>query len=48
MARSLAHRVATGIPLLTPRDHGVKDDDQLAHAGGERNLGLLAVGDQAT
>jgi hypothetical protein len=36
-----------GIPFLAPRDHGVEDDDELAHAGDERNLRLLPRGDQA-
>src|SRR5207302_7531657 len=46
-ARSLAHRVATGIPFLTASDHDVEDDDQLAHAGDEGDLLLLALGNQA-
>ena len=48
MARSLAYRVATGIPFLTAGNHGVEDDDELTHAGDERNLRLLAFGNQAT
>jgi hypothetical protein len=42
----VAHFVAGHIPFLTPRDHGIEDDDELAHAGGERNLLLLSFGDQ--
>ena len=39
--------VSAGIPFLPACDHGVEDCDQLAHAGDERNLLLLALGDQA-
>src|SRR3984893_18961532 len=46
-ARSV-QRVATGVPFLASRDHGVEDDDELSHAGDERDLRLLALGDQAT
>src|SRR6266446_5454929 len=45
-ARS-AQRVAAGIPFLPSCDQGVEDDDQLAHAGNERNLRLLSLGNQA-
>src|ERR1700682_2267515 len=48
VARSLTHRVATGIPFLAAGDHDVENDDQLAHAGDQGNLCLLALGDQAT
>src|SRR3984893_12524211 len=44
---AVAQLVAGNIPFLAPRDHCVEDDDELAHAGGERNLRLLAVVDQA-
>src|SRR6516164_7416948 len=41
-------RVGPGsIPFLAPRDHGIDDADELAHASGERNLWLLSLGDQA-
>jgi hypothetical protein len=46
VARSLTHRVATGIPFLAAGDHDVENDDQLAHAGDQGNLCLFA--DQAT
>src|SRR5215813_7749736 len=45
-ARS-AERVTAGIPLLSSCDHGVEDDDQLAHAGNDRDLRLLSPGNQA-
>src|SRR5438132_11863538 len=47
VARSLTHRVATGVPFFAAGDHGVEDDDELAHAGDERDLRLLPFGDQA-
>src|SRR5258708_30360151 len=43
----VAHFVTGNVPFLASRDHGVEDDDELAHAGGERNLRLLPLGDQA-
>src|SRR5438477_2712639 len=43
-----AQRVAAGIPFLPSCDQGVEDDDQLAHAGNERNLRLLSLGNQAS
>src|SRR4029450_7111078 len=43
----IARFVTGNIPFLAPRDHGVEDADELAHAGGERNLLLLSFGDQA-
>src|SRR6202040_4484847 len=48
VARSSTHRVATGIPFLAAGEHGVENDDQLAHAGDQGNLCLFALGDQAT
>ena len=41
----IARFVTGNIPFLAPRDHGVEDADELAHAGGERNLLLLSLGD---
>ena len=38
--------MAARIPFLAAREHGVEDDDQLAHAGDERNLRLLSLGNQ--
>src|SRR5208282_3348276 len=35
------------VPGLIAREHGVEDDDQLAHAGDESDLGFLALGAQA-
>src|ERR1700743_2984864 len=43
----LGHRVAGGIPFLPSCDHGVEDDNQLAHAGNERHLRLFSLGNQA-
>src|SRR5439155_22678508 len=34
------------VPILAPRQHGVEDDDQLAHAGDQGDLGLLSLGTQ--
>src|SRR5947208_15670660 len=48
LARSLTHRVATGVPFLAASDHDVENDDQLAHAGDQGNLLLFALCDQAT
>src|ERR1700676_2785599 len=45
-ARS-AQCVTAGIPFLPSCDHGVEDDDQLAHAGDERHFRLLSLGYQA-
>src|ERR1700730_19047142 len=47
VTRSLIYGVATGIPFLAAGDHGVENDDELAHAGDERNLRFLPFGDQA-
>src|SRR5207302_5703593 len=44
---ALAVRVAAGIPFLPSRDQAVEDDDQLAHAGNERNLRRFSPGNQA-
>jgi len=35
--RSLSDDVTAGIPLLSSCDQGIEDDDQLAHAGNERD-----------
>src|SRR5260370_38667006 len=48
VARTLAYRVATGNPFLATSDHDVENNDQLADAGDQGNLCLLALGDQAT
>ena len=47
--RSRAHAAASSwrVPGLIAREHGVEDNDQLAHAGDEGDLGLLAPGAQA-
>src|SRR2546423_15115962 len=44
---ALAVRVAAGIPFLPSRDQAVEDDDQLAHAGNERNFRRFSLGNQA-
>jgi len=31
------------VPGLSAREHGVEDDDQLAHAGDQSDLGFLAT-----
>src|SRR4051794_20240452 len=45
-ARS-AHDVVRRIPLLAALDHDVENADQLAHAGGQRDLLQFAPGEQA-
>ena len=35
------------VPGLIARQHGVEDDDQLAHAGDDGDLGFFAPGDEA-
>src|ERR1700739_3393843 len=42
-----ARHVTAGIPFLASCDHGVEDDDQLAHAGDDGNLRLFSFGNQA-
>src|SRR5260370_30348644 len=37
---------AVGVPALAARDHGIEDVEELAHAGDERDLGGLALGDE--
>src|SRR6478609_3975135 len=44
---SSARQVKVGVPFLTARDHGVEDNDELAHAGDQGNLLLFAFGDEA-
>ena len=39
--------IAAGIPCLAAGNHDVKNDDQLAHAGDERDLLFLSLGQQA-
>ena len=38
----------SGVPFLTFRDHGVENDDELAHAGDKRDFRLFSFADQAT
>src|ERR1700761_1987924 len=42
-----AQRVAARIPFLASCDHGVEDDNELAHAGDDGNLRLFSFGNQA-
>src|SRR5690348_2322218 len=39
--------VTARIPFLPSCDHGVEDNDQLAHAGDDGNLRLFSLGNQA-
>src|SRR5271166_988912 len=42
-----SYRACGRVPCLIAREHGVEDDDQLAHAGDDGDLRLFGFGDEA-